>query len=132
MDSYPSQPSILPVATRKYELANDYTFTFHGHRVTIPAGFTYDGASVPRFLWWFIPPDGPHRAAALIHDYLYMNKGVVAHLLISRKQTDDLFLAHLKDSGIKPYKTKMMYWAVRLGGGFLWKPKHTISKIKTQ
>lgn len=38
---------------------------------TIPAGYMSDGASVPRWLWWFLPPWGDRSTfAALLHDYL--------------------------------------------------------------
>lgn len=39
--------------------------------ITVPAGYMSDGASVPRPLWWFLPPWGdPGTFAALVHDYL--------------------------------------------------------------
>lgn len=39
--------------------------------VTIPAGYMSDGASVPRLLWWLLPPWGDRATfAALLHDYL--------------------------------------------------------------
>lgn len=38
---------------------------------TIPPGYMSDGASVPRLLWWFLPPWGDRATfAALLHDYL--------------------------------------------------------------
>lgn len=38
--------------------------------ITLPAGFMSDGATVPRFLWWLLPPWGDRSTvAALIHDF---------------------------------------------------------------
>src|SRR5690606_37335397 len=47
------------------------------HRITVPAGFEHDGASVPRLLWTLsgAAPDGLHRAAALVHDFNYRHRG---------------------------------------------------------
>lgn len=40
---------------------------------TIKAGFVFDGASIPRALWWLCkhPLSVPRIVAALIHDWLY-------------------------------------------------------------
>ena len=39
--------------------------------IKIPKGFTFNGSSSPRFLWWLFPPYGDFFFAAIIHDYLY-------------------------------------------------------------
>ena len=39
--------------------------------IKIPKGFTFDGSSSPRFLWWSFPPYGDFFFAAILHDYLY-------------------------------------------------------------
>lgn len=39
--------------------------------IQIPKGFTFNGSSSPRFLWWLFPPYGDFFFAAIIHDYLY-------------------------------------------------------------
>lgn len=85
------QPLIIPIdgepyglnKYRAYELVEDYTYYWKidgtHYRIHIPAGFKYDGASVPRFVWSIIGllPDGLGRAAALVHDYLYVHKGAL-------------------------------------------------------
>lgn len=38
--------------------------------IRIPAGFITDGASVPKWLQWILPPWGPYGQAAVLHDYL--------------------------------------------------------------
>jgi len=42
--------------------------------IMIPAGFVTDFASVPRFLWSFVPPIGKFNLAALVHDYCYVTQ----------------------------------------------------------
>jgi hypothetical protein len=39
--------------------------------IKIPKGFTFNGSSSPRFLWWAFPPYGDFFFAAILHDYLY-------------------------------------------------------------
>ncbi len=39
--------------------------------IKIPKGFTFNGSSSPRFLWWLFPSYGDFFFAAIIHDYLY-------------------------------------------------------------
>jgi len=41
-----------------------------GDVITIPAGFTTDGTSVPRVLWALLPTWGTYSRAAALHDYL--------------------------------------------------------------
>jgi hypothetical protein len=45
-----------------------------GTLITVPKGFEWDLASVPRFLWWLMSPDVDSEIAYLIHDYLYVNQ----------------------------------------------------------
>ena len=39
--------------------------------IIIPRGYRFDGASVPRGFWWFIPRLDDRILAVLLHDYLY-------------------------------------------------------------
>lgn len=43
-------------------------------RVTIPEGYTYDMATVPKWLWSFVRPYNQALLAFLIHDYLYTHQ----------------------------------------------------------
>ena len=42
-----------------------------GYKITVPAGFVTDLASIPRPLWVLWPPFGKYTRAAVIHDWLY-------------------------------------------------------------
>lgn len=79
-----TQPSNLPVADGTYRLLDTYHYCWdlngQQSRITVPEGFTYDGASVPRLAWTLsgITPDGLIRAAALIHDWIYNHAGALS------------------------------------------------------
>ena len=51
----------------KIELSN-------GEIITIPKDYIFDGASVPRILWWLFPPIDSGVMGDLIHDRLWENK----------------------------------------------------------
>ena len=49
------------------------------HRLVIPEGFLFDGASIPRPLWSLLglAPHGVMDGPALAHDFVYHHKGVM-------------------------------------------------------
>lgn len=96
-----------------WELA--HTFRLNGH--VVPKGFRFDGASIPRPLWWWNDPSGVAFPAAIIHDYHYKTQNV------SRKYADDVFFRNLVAIGVRPTAAWLMWAAVRLFGGKAWK-KH--------
>lgn len=58
-----------------YELLENVSFELsNGKGIIILKGYKWDLSSVPRFLWWLLPPDGDFQIGALIHDFLYENK----------------------------------------------------------
>jgi hypothetical protein len=84
-----------------------------GDRVTVPAGFTTDGASIPGFARWLTgwePWDEPQRLPAIVHDWLYTQSGV------SRHRADLAFRSLLHIEGAGRFKTEIMYVAVVIGG----------------
>jgi hypothetical protein len=90
-------------------------FSYGPH--VIPIGFTFDGASIPIGLRWLFPHGGNKFAPACLHDYLYRT-GVV-----SKEEADRLFLSAMLENGVKPWKAKSMYHAVRLCGGPAWRKR---------
>lgn len=87
-----------------------------GRQIHIPVGFVYDKASVPRFVWWYIPRDDRHiNIAALIHDYLYVTQQVESKWIV-RKEADKHFHGIILQSGMRPVKAKAAYLGVRAGG----------------
>lgn len=83
------------------------------NKITVPAGFKTDLASIPRFFWRVLPPVGRYDKAAVVHDYLYQFNGV------TRKQADDVLLEGMRVLGVPGWQCNVIYAGVRVGG---WKP----------
>lgn len=49
-----------------------------GLTIIIPAGFETDGASVPRLLWFLMPPFGVLLKGAILHDFGYQHGYLLA------------------------------------------------------
>jgi hypothetical protein len=91
------------------------------YRLTVPAGFVFDGASIPRFFWRIAghPMLPRYIAAAVVHDYLYGLLGPYDNgYEMTRKEADLLFYDMLRTDGVSWLKANEMYYAVRAGG---WK-----------
>lgn len=84
--------------------------------IIIPAGFTTDGASVPRLLWSIIPPHGLAFNASVLHDYLYENYNNRE----ARKWVDDMFFQNLIQSNVPIFQAYIMYFYVRSLGWWNW------------
>ena len=62
----------LITEVREWELAENFFYTLpNGVRVVVPAGFIFDGASIPKPLWILLSPVGLLLIAGLIHDAAY-------------------------------------------------------------
>lgn len=81
---------------------------------TIPVGFEWDGASVPRAFWFIMPKFGENSVAFLMHDYLY---SVGAPSFISRKDADRIMKEDLMDLGVGRFRASLVYRTVRMFGG---------------
>ncbi|QVD49375.1 hypothetical protein LUCX_305 [Xanthomonas phage vB_XciM_LucasX] len=91
----------------------------------VPAGFLSDGASVPKPLWWLVPPWGNYGQAAVLHDILCETKTMYKDDVpyqISRKEADFIFLDAMDAAGVKWYLRYAMFVAVRLWGLLGWGP----------
>lgn len=93
--------------------------TAAGERITVPAGYVTDFASVPRALWWLLPPTGRYQYAALIHDWLYdqHHQGCCTR---TRAAADALLLEVMIASGVPRWQRLAIYAGVRLGGHSYW------------
>lgn len=87
-----------------------------GARVTVPAGFVTDLASVPRLpLAWLIA-GGKANRAAVVHDYLYVIGWP------TKKEADQVFLEAMTadNDPSSSIKRRLMYQMVRLFGKGSW------------
>lgn len=88
------------------------------HSVRIPAGYTFDGASIPRPLWSLIgAPFSPDLIlAACVHDW-YCDHARCYH---ERLIGDAVFFKLLADSGVPYWRRAVLYSAVRAYAWWLW------------
>jgi hypothetical protein len=97
--------------SRHAVLVEDYTIKVNDAIFTLKKGFDTDGASIPRFLWWFCNPwDSQVICGALVHDAGYWSKS------ISRETADAVFYAIMKEYGASFPKRFTIYLAVRCFG----------------
>lgn len=109
----------------KWRLYRQVTYISQsGDVITVPEGFVYDFASIPRPLYWLYPPCGDGRnsygIAATIHDVLYYF-GKVNGRTISRLYADRMFLEVMRYIGVRRTVAGIMYAAVRVGGWSPWR-----------
>lgn len=129
-DLIPSQPVTQMLDEYLIMLVTPYTFYDNDVAESIPAGFTWDGATIFRIFYTFLGVCrfGYINPASLIHDYLYINKGVLpSGRTLSRREVDNLFIQHIIQLGIvtKP-QSKKYALALRYGGYYFssWKEKY--------
>lgn len=140
------QPDTEPVAGDRYRLRRTHRYEWaHGeggrrqrYRLTVPAGYVYDGASVPRWLWSVtgILPDGLQREAALLHDWLYEHRGAppapsyeragvrgweACAEVWTRGAADRLFGRLMREAGVPKVRRRSAYLAVRAFGWLYWR-----------
>lgn len=114
-----SSPCLIPLTGYNYALCNNMSSLVNGTHYNVPAGFVTDLASVPRFLYWKYPPNWtPYVPAAILHDYLYQECG-----LVSRKKADDILYYGLINRGVKPNVAYRFWLGVRTFGGFFFNKK---------
>jgi len=86
-----------------------------GSILKIPKGFETDLSSVPKFLWGILPPFGNFLLAALVHDYLYVEKDSRG-----RKFADKEMLIISNKRNKNKVDNYLRYFAVRVFGNLYW------------
>lgn len=83
------------------------------HRLIIPSGYRFDGASIPRPLWSLIgsPFDPDLLLAACVHDWYCEH---TQHCYQSRVIGDAVFLYMLTKAGVARWRRVLLYLGVRL------------------
>ena len=99
-------------------------------RITVRPGFPTDLASIPRWGWIVLPPDGPWVKAAVIHDYLYATNGtgiwkdgpsgITRAHPYTRLEADQILLEAMINRGVPFLRRSIIYLAVRWGGSRGW------------
>jgi hypothetical protein len=86
-----------------------------GLTLLVRSGFATDLASVPFFLVPFVSMYGNWNRAAILHDWLYANRGVLpCGRILTRKQCDRVFLDVAIVDGITPFVAFVGYYGIRI------------------
>lgn len=113
------------LGTRKWEVAEDFWFELEEKEYMIPAGFQFDGASVPKFLATFLSPVGVLLIGGLVHDYGYKYATLLhddGTTMGYRNQAhwDRIFRdICIEVNGFK-FLNYLAYWTLRLAGFVAW------------
>lgn len=79
--------------------------------IVVPAGFIYDGASVPALITNILPKIGyKYDRASCLHDWLYATADIHK---ISRKDCDEIFYEAMLSDKVNKNLARLIYWAVR-------------------
>ena len=114
------------LSTRNWELTQDWKYNIEGTEYVIPKGFTFDGASIPKFLRTFFSPVGVLLIGGLVHDYMYKYthckpvsaKGAL--LVVDQKKADQIFRdINIVVNGFYTMNY-LAYWSLRIGGFVAW------------
>jgi len=100
---------LTPAGFKTWGLVEDFTENTKIGTITVPKSTITDLASVPRLLWWIIPPFGRYSQAAVIHDYLCVNSNIC-----DRKTADEIFYDLMIKYKTYKWKAKLMYCGVRV------------------
>jgi len=89
--------------------------------ITVPRYYTWDGASIPRWVWWIIgkPLDPRFALASLVHDWICEH----AETRPQRVFGDAIFLWLLRDAGVAPWRHYAMFLAVTAYRRLVWRAK---------
>ena len=109
------------LSTRNWKLTKNWKYRMNGIEYIIPAGFQFDGASIPKFLRTFFSPVGVLLVGGLVHDYMYKyaalkRTGKGELLLVDQKKADQIFRdINIEVNGFY-FINYLSYWSLRLGG----------------
>lgn len=111
---------------RKWELVEDYIFyiPWLNEKVLVPKGFIFDGASVPRALWFFVDPTGILLIGSIFHDFGYKYNALLNDKfeVICKDAGQAFFDEQIKEVSSYVNNTHFMEdvsWAALRGFGFL-------------
>jgi hypothetical protein len=114
------------LSTRNWVLIKDWHYKINDVDYVIPAGFQFDGASIPKFLRTFFSPVGVLLIGGLVHDYMYKytackpRKSGDPLLVVDQKKADQIFRdINIEVNGFYTMNY-LAYWSLRIGGFVAW------------
>jgi hypothetical protein len=124
--SLPAPKITYDVTVKRWLLDEPYAYQDDGYTITVPQGFEFDLASVPRVFWWLIAPFELSISAPLIHDFLYQHRGqppagtVNPSRTYTRHQADLVFRDLMEQEGVPVWRRVAAYRSVQLFGWIVW------------
>jgi hypothetical protein len=112
---------------RLFVVLEPFTWSGDGLTLHLPAGFRFDGASIPRVARPLIDRLQLGALAPAFHDALYGGGGVMAAgwqmppARLTRAQADALFRRHMDEDGVPAARAWWAWRAVRWFGGSSWR-----------
>lgn len=87
--------------------------------LTIPTGYTCDGATIPHLVRWLISPDELGHLGPVVHDALTPPgecpaAWIVPPRLYGQAEADRVFRALMEWQGVAPWRCRVAYLAVRV------------------
>lgn len=83
--------------------------------VDVESGFVTDGATIPRFLWWLLPPIEEYTQCTTLHDKLCSTyyiielvDGVEQRTPVTRKEIDQILKESMDVLEVTPWKKKLI------------------------
>ena len=117
------------ITPRQHALTENYLVYYKPWRcwLVMPKKFPFDGASIPRWLWWLIPPMGIFLVPSLPHDLGYRygeliclyDNGNVVYCKIHKEDVDKVFHT-LSDSINQMPISSWVAWQAVVWMGFAW------------
>lgn len=90
-----------------------------GEDYHVPVGFETDGGSVPRALWWWMPPFGDDAECAYcLHDYVYREAEMLPGM--TRAKADELLREASVAAGQPKARARAAWIGVRAFGWIPW------------
>lgn len=86
----------------------------NGEKIIVPRGYITDLASIPRVFRNVFNVNGPLRAPAVLHDWLYSSQR------FTRALSDQILLEAMEARGMDRVERYAIYSAVRTFGGSHW------------
>jgi len=96
--------------------------TKDGWRITVPAGFVTDFASIPRLLYVLIPPRGRYNRPAIVHDFLYHYAPIdpMTGKPCTQARADSIIREACEDVDDRLTQRWAIYLGLRVGGFMAW------------
>lgn len=92
-------------------------FMIDQYTITVPAGYVFDGSSIPRALWWLYPPSfAPAWRGSLIHDYGYSHM----YKYMAKRFFDEALAEFVRVDGGRERDARRFFWATNVFGRGGW------------